>query len=125
MVIDGSIDTAIADSGASSSCAKEPTSECGKYAVPDQLLATGKPSTKVFQYGGGELGKAKEIKHLPWDVRGAAKEIHSVPGLKNHLISTNKFVEENFVQVFDKEEVNVYDANNVKIQTTRGAILRG
>ena len=83
MVIDESIDTAKADLGASSSCAKEPTSECGKYAIPNQLLATGQPSTKVFQYGGGGLGKEKELKHLPWNVRGAAKEIHSVPGLKN------------------------------------------
>ena len=45
--------------------------------------------------------------HLPWDVRGRAKEIHSVPGLQNHLVSTNKFVEENYVQVFGKEQVNV------------------
>ena len=29
------------------------------------------------------------------------------------------------MQVFDKEEVNDYDANDVKIQTTRGTILRG
>ena len=47
------------------------------------------------------------------------------PGLENHLISTNKFVEEDYVQVFDKEQVNIYDANDVEIKTTRGALLRG
>ena len=51
--------------------------------------------------------------------------MHMTPGLENHLISTNKFVEEDYVQVFDKEEVNVYDANDIEIKTTRGAILRG
>ena len=68
---------------------------------------------------------AKELKHLPWNVRGEAKEIHSVPGLKHRLMSTNKFAEENYVQVFDKEQVNIYDTNDVKIQTTRGAVLQG
>lgn len=62
---------------------------------------------------------------MPFDVRGKAKEIHITPGLENHLISTNKFVEEDYVQVFDKEEVNVYDANDIEIKTTRGAVLRG
>ena len=48
-----------------------------------------------------------------------------VPGTQNNLLSTNKFALEDYVKVFDKEEVNVYDANDVKITTTRGAILRG
>ena len=38
------------------------------------------------------------------------------PGLENHLISRNRFVEEDYVQVFDKEQVNIYDANNVEIK---------
>ena len=29
------------------------------------------------------------------------------------------------MQVFDKEEVNIYDANDIVIKTTRGAVLRG
>ena len=47
------------------------------------------------------------------------------PGLENRVISTNKFVEEDYVQVFDKEEVSVYDAKDIEMKTTRGVILRG
>ena len=41
------------------------------------------------------------------------------------MISTNRFAEEDYVQAFDKEQVNIYDANDVEIKTTRGAVLRG
>ena len=82
-------------------------------------MATGLRSNKVFRYVEGNLGVADEVKYLPFDVRGQAKEIHMTPGLKNHLISTNRFVEEDYVKVFDKEQVNIYDANDVEIKTTR------
>ena len=52
-------------------------------------------------------------------------EIHIAPGLENHLISINKFVEEDYVQVFDKGEVNVCDTNEIEIKTMRGAVMRG
>ena len=83
----------------------------------------GAASNKVFRYAEGNLGVADEVKRLPFDVRAQAKEIHMTPGLKNHLISTNRFVEEDYVQVFDKEKVNIYDTNDVEIKTTRGAAL--
>ena len=125
MVLNGTIETGIADSGATSSCGKV-LSKCGGYGLnTSSLVSTGLPSNKIFRYAAGNLGVADEIKHLPFQVRGKAKEVHMTPGLENHLISTNKFVEEDYVQVFDKEEVNIYDANDVVITTTRGAILRG
>lgn len=31
----------------------------------------------------------------------------------------------NYISIFDDEEVNIYDANDTKIVTTRGAVLRG
>ena len=77
------------------------------------LVATGLRSNTVFIYAEGNIGVVDEVKHLPFDVRGQAKEIHMTPGLENHLISTNRFVEEDYVQVFDREQVNSYDANDV------------
>ena len=73
----------------------------------------------------GSLGVSTEMKHLPFDVRGKSKEIHMTPGLHNHLLSTNKFTEEHYVQIFDNKEVNIYNANAVEIRTTRGAVLKG
>ena len=61
------------------------------------LIATGLPSNKIFRDAEGNLGIADEIKYLLFDVRGKAKEVHMTPGLKNHLISTNRFVEEDYV----------------------------
>jgi len=43
----------------------------------------------------------------------------------NSLLSTNKFAEANYITIFDKEEVNIYDVNNTVIAVTRRAILRG
>ena len=125
MVLDGTIDTAITDSGATSSCGMDTTSNYGQYQLPDPFVAAGKPSNKIFQYGGRSLGVGKELKHLPYDVHWQAKEIHTVPGQKNHLMSTKKIAEEDHVHVFDNKKVSVYDANDVKIITTHGAILRG
>ena len=126
MVLEGKIETGIADSGATSSCGKQMLSQYGRYQLDTSaLITTGLPSNKVFRYAEGTTGAASKIKHLPYNLRGRAKEIHITPGLENHLISTNKFVEEDYVQVFDKEEVNIYDANDLQIRTTRGAVLRG
>ena len=124
MVLQGTVETGIADSGATSSCGKV-LSKCGSYGLnTSSLISTGLPSNKIFRYAEGNLGIVDEIKHLPFKVRGKAKEVHMTPGLENYLISTNRFVEEDYVQVFDKEEVNIYDANDVVITTTRGAVLR-
>ncbi len=63
---------------------------------------------------------------LAHNVRQPAKEVHIVPAIKNHsLISTAKFAEAEYITVFDKEEVNIYDAQNTTLKVSKGAILRG
>ena len=126
MVLSGTVETSIMDSGATSSFGKQVMSKCRNYALDTSVLvATGLPSNKVFRYAEGNLGVADKIRHLPFDVRGKAREIHMTPGLENHLIPTNRFAEENYVQVFDKEQVNIYDATTLEIKTTRGTVLWG
>ena len=96
MVLNGEIPTAIADSGASSSVGKPMISTCGDYVInADPLIHTGRKSNKTFQYGGGTVAPASEIKEYPFDVRGEAKEVHMVPGTQNHLMSTNTSTNEN------------------------------
>jgi hypothetical protein len=52
------------------------------------------------------------------------QELHITPGItKNSLLITGKFAATNYITIFDKEEVNIYDANNTIIAVTRGAIL--
>ena len=88
MVMEGKAETGIADSGATSSCGKKMVSSCKNYGLDtSSLVTTGLHSNKIFRYAAGNLGVADKIRHLPFDVRGKAKEIHMTPGLENHLIS--------------------------------------
>ena len=59
----GTIATAVADSGATSSIGTE----------GDPSRRTGKPSTKEFRLPNGEVVAAKEIAEYPFDVRKPAK----------------------------------------------------
>ena len=57
MVLNGNMDSAIADSGATSSCGKEAIPECGRYRLTVPLLIiTGLPSNEMFQYARGSMG---------------------------------------------------------------------
>jgi hypothetical protein len=52
--------------------------------------------------------------------------VHITPGItSNSLLSTGKCADANYITVFDKEQVNAYDVNNVTISVTRGSLLRG
>jgi hypothetical protein len=39
------------------------------------------------------------------------------------LLSTGQFAAANYITIFDKEEVNIYDANDTIIAVIRGTIL--
>ncbi len=62
-----------------------------------------------------------EVHH---ELQPPAKDVHIVPAIKrNSLISITKFVDANYTAIFDKDGVNIYNANNTKITVTRAAIL--
>ncbi len=61
---------------------------------------------------------------LQHNVRHPAKDMHIVPGIKcDSLFSIPKFVNANYIAIFDKDKVNIYDANKISIVVSRGAIL--
>ena len=50
------------------------------------------------------------------DVREPANELHITPGIsQNSLMSTAKYANANYITVFEKDRVNVYDAHNTMI----------
>jgi hypothetical protein len=52
--------------------------------------------------------------------------VHIVPGIKrNSLLSIPKFINANYIAIFDKEEVNIYDTYKTSIVVSCGAILQG
>ena len=49
---------------------------------------------------------------LHHSLRAPARDVHIVPSIEhNSLISVSKFVDANYIAIFDKDEVNIFDAN--------------
>ena len=69
---------------------------------------------------------ATELAKYPFNVRTPANELHITPGVsQNSLLSTVKYADANYITVFDKDKVNIYDANDTVVTVSKGAILRG
>jgi hypothetical protein len=114
--MDGTIPSTIADSGATS----------GVGTKDDPSHRTGKPSNKQFILPSGQLIQATEKVEYPFNIRAPANKLHITPGISQHLLlSTGKYADANYITVFDKDTVNVYNANNTVITVTKEAILWG
>jgi hypothetical protein len=115
-IMDGTIPSTIANSGATSGVGnKDDPSHC-----------TGKPSNKQFILPSGQLIQATEKAEYLFNVRAPANKLHITPGVSQHsLLSTGKYADANYITVFDKDTVNVYNTNNTIITVTQEAILQG
>jgi len=118
--LDGSIPSAVADSGATSSVG---TKRDNKRNV---FVATGRRSDKAFRMPNGEVEKASNMDELHHKVRHPAKDVHIVPGIeRDSLLSIPKFANANYIAILDKDEVDIYDANKTTIVVSWDAILQG
>jgi hypothetical protein len=115
-IMDGTIPSTIADSSATS----------GVGTKDDPSHRTGEPSNKQFILTSGQLIQATEKAEHLFNVRAPANELHMTPGVSQHLLlRTGKYADANYITVFDKDTVNVYNANNTIITVIKEAILRG
>jgi hypothetical protein len=74
----------------------------------------------------GTVEAATDMDELHHDVRHPAKDIHIILRIEcNLLLSMAKFVDANYIATFDKDELNIYDANNTKVTVSCSAILCG
>ncbi len=74
----------------------------------------------------GQVEEASNMDELQHNVHHPAKDVHIVSGIKrDSLLSIPKFINANYIAIFDKDEVNIYDANKTSIVVSRGAILQG
>ena len=74
----------------------------------------------------GKIVQATEMAEYPFKVIAPSNELHITPGVsQDSLLSTSKCADANYIAVYDKETVNIYDANDTMITVTKGAILRG
>ena len=109
-VLDGTIPSAIADSGATSNVGTK------RDKKRNAFVATGRQSDKAFRMPNGEIEEASDMDELHHNVRHPAKDVHIVPGIKrDSLLSIPKFADANYVAIFDKDEVNIYNANKTKL----------
>ena len=93
----------ITDSGATS----------GIGTSTDPCPCMGHPSNKQFTLPNGTIVPATELAQHPFKVQPPANELHITPSIIQHsLLSTVKFTDANYITVFDKELVNVYDTND-------------
>jgi hypothetical protein len=120
-VLDGSIPSAVANSGATSNIGTK------KDKAKQAYIPTRKGSSKIFQLPNGTRTPASNMCLLHHNIcQPAARDIHLVPNIPtNLLIRTAKFAESGYITVFDDKKINVYNASNTKVIVTRQAILRG
>ena len=109
----GTIPAAISDTGA--------TSTAGKPGDPFQHCNSHK--TKVFHLPTGSTTTSTHQAKLHLQVRAPANIVDVVPNLTQTLLSGSKFADAGYTAVYDKNEVNFYEANKVKIKAR--AVLQG
>ncbi len=115
-IAQGLIPTTIANSAATS----------GVGTIQDPCQRTGKPSHKQFILLDGTVTLATEIAEYLSEVRKPIKILHITPGVsQNSLLSTVKFADANYITIFDKDTVNIYNSDNTNITITKVLILRG
>ena len=67
-----------------------------------------------------------EVKLLQHKLRHPARSVDIIHRIKTEsLISMANFADADYMAVFDKEKVAIYNANNTKVEVSNGAILRG
>ena len=113
-VLDGTIPSAISDTGA--------TSTAGKPGDP--YTKTGIPSSKVFHLPDGSSTKVESTATLQLPVRAPANQVDIVPNLQHTLLSGVKMADAGYTAVYDKDEVNFYN-NTAKITVNEEAVLKG
>ena len=114
---DWDIPTGLYDTGASST-----------FVAPQDkrhFRATGEKSSKVVSMPNGKLEGAGEKYIMENDLREPANQADSIPSLKKTLVSTSKFADAGYISVFDKDGVQVYDAETTKIVPSQKPVLSG
>jgi hypothetical protein len=113
-VLNGTIPSAVSDTGATLSA----------FLKKDPSRATGKLTTTVIHLPNSTIAPALTRNKLLHNVREPTRSVNIVPALvKNYLLSTNKFAKAGYTIIYDKDEVNFYDAKTTKIMVLEEAIL--
>ena len=111
-VLNGSIPSAVSDTGATASA----------FTPDNPSIPTGVKSTSTFGGAFGDQAKATTINKLHHKLREPARSVHIVPQVQTSLLSTSKVVDADYIAVYDKHEVNFYDAKTTVITVSEEAV---
>jgi hypothetical protein len=115
-VLNSTIPSAVSDTGATSSA----------FLKKDPSRPTGELSTTVFDLPNGAIAPATTRNKLLHNMHEPDRSVNIVPALvENSLLSTNKFPKAGYTIIYDKDEVNFYDARTTKITVSEAPILTG
>ena len=115
---DHGVPSIVVDSGATSTCIREVD------AAFVSVLAEESP--KRFLNANGTISKASNKAKLEYGMREPATEAEVVPGLAmNSLLSTSKLADANYVTVFTKDEVKIFDAAAAPFQLEGKVVMQG
>jgi hypothetical protein len=82
-------------------------------------------STATFGGAFGAQAKTTTVNKLHHKICKPARSVHIVPKVQYSPFSTSKLVEADYVAIYDKQEVNFYDATTTKIVVSEEAVLKG
>jgi hypothetical protein len=114
-VLDGSIPSAISDTSATASA----------FTPSDPTIATRIWSTAAFGGAFGDQARATTVNKLHHKICEPEHSIHVVPKVQHSLLSTSNLVEAGYIAIYNKQEVNFYNATTTKIVVSEEAVLTG
>jgi hypothetical protein len=95
-------------------------SGCGICIGPNRRIP------KRFLNANGTVSKASNTAKLKYEMRELATDADVVPGrAMNSLLSTSKLADANYVTVFTKDEVKIFDAATVPFQLEGKVVMQG
>jgi len=63
----------------------------------------------------GSVEEATALDALQHNLRAPARDIHIVPSIeRDSLLSVSKFADANYIAIFDKDEVKIFDAKKYR-----------
>ena len=111
----GTIPSSVSDTGSTSTA----------FLKKDPSIPTGHKSSAVFHLPNGTVAPATTVNKLLHHVRAPDRDVNIVPSLvENSLLNSSKFADTGYTTIYDKNEVNFYDAKTTKITVLADAVLK-
>jgi hypothetical protein len=102
------------------------TSTVNRSEDEQYVTVLDEPSTKIFKNANGTESRGGNKAKLDYDMRDPATDGDTVSDLAtNSLLSICKTADANYITLFTKDEVQVFDAETAKVNIEGEAVMTG